>query len=300
MKIRIVERKKRLNESDESSSMTISMSPADYLKLTTYGESYQLISSFILEKKHEDAAKLPTIIERKKAILGRKTLPKTMSDEQTLAVNLLLGGLNFINPASDGQKWGKYDPEKSGTTSLSVELSGNEGKIVNHEGRNRSVYLWMKDELKTNVLISFFGGTVDTIAQMPSVLIPQFESRYKVFKQNLSPAKEKDGNFRTVEGFMHFWNDKRFNKGSLGIDEFIKKFNDENHIEVAGQEAIILKAQEVNPPGSPFPLSGIYIFGLYNKDVLGLERGESNVEYFTQVAKYRFPQNAGPVKLLTK
>lgn len=302
MRLRLVERKKNsLNEADEQSTIAVSMRPGDFLRLTTYGDSYRMIENFATDReKIQEAISQDKINDRKKIILGRKTIPKTMSESDTLAVNLLLGGLNFLSPSKDASSWGQYDPEKSGALSLSITVQGDEGKVVNHEGRNRSVYLMMKGEQTVNVNLFFINKTLKLVDDIPNTFIPQFTSNYKVFKQNIKSAKGDNSNFKTVEGFMHFWNDKRYNKGDVSIDDFIKKWNDENLVEVAGEEAIIFKAQEVNPPGSPYPLAGINTFFLYSKDVLNVPVRKDQVEYYKEVANYKLPLAKGPVTVKSK
>jgi hypothetical protein len=302
MRLIITERKRALHEQDEESTIEVNLSPRSYLKLTTLGESFKIIDSFMMERKYEECLNLETAKERQKFIIGffmaRKKPPayETLSEEQKLAVNLLIGAMNFIKPASDRKGWGAFDEEKAGTMSLyiSVERDGT-GKVSNHEGRNRSLYLWMKGVDDYNISVTF-NAKITAVSEMPYVIKPQFESKFTVPKSDFKPPKGDESGpvkiFRTVEGFMNFWNNLRHNKGSMTIDDFVKKFNEENTITVGGRDAVVMKAIEVFPSG-PFKFGGFYIFGLYHKEAKELKAGDmtdtdQRYKYYSELASLRF------------
>ena len=285
MRLRIVERKKlKINEVDNSSTVEASMPPSAYIKLTTEYADFNAIQTFISSGNHEQAKQLLTLKERKNFVekqLGRSKTP--------LATQLLLGGINFLNPATDAKSWGAFDSEKSGISSLAVEVSDDIGKVRNHEGRNRSIYLWMKGENKINVTIYFSNVSINTVDQMPRTFISQFDEKSKVFKSDITTAIEKDSSsFRTVEGFIN----------SLGpfpkqaaIDELKKKI-----IKVGNEQVVLMKAVMVDKGADGKYYTSIFKVGLYDKEVLNVPKSDG-VEYWVEVNKHRIPPEKGPVTI---
>lgn len=289
MKLRIVERKNTLKESDQSSTLEVNMPALSYIKLTTSSTDFEAINKFISKLLNDDKFKADVIntnsLKKRKAFIEKK-LGNLKTD---LSVDLLLRVVNFIKPADDAQMYGVFNPEKSGTVSLAVQVSGDVGKVKDHEGRNRTLSRYIKGETRVNVLISFFGAQINTVQQMPATLISQFDDTAKVFKGDIAPAEEKDkSSFRTIEGFINSLGP--FPKQTM-IDELSKKT-----IKVAGKEVALKKAVMVDkgPDGKYY--TSIFKVGLYDKDVLSVPKSDG-VEYWVEVDKHKLPPDKGPVTI---
>ncbi len=285
MRLKLVERKTySLNESDEVSNLEVSMSPLSYIKLTTGYDDFNAIVNFIQEKKHEQAVEIPSFKARKSFI--EKKLGGSKTDQ---AVDLLIRVTNFMKPTEDSPAWGAFNEEKSGTASMAVEVTGDVGKVKNHEGRNRSLYRYIKGETAINVSISFYGATVNTVGQMPRTLISQFDEKSKVFRGDIAPAVEKDkSKFRTVEGFLQSLGP--FPKQTL-IDDLKQK-----SIKVAGEEVALIKAVLVSKRPDGTYSTSIFKTGLYDKKVLNIPKTDSG-EYWAEVDNYKISPEKGPVTI---
>ena len=289
MKLRIVERKHTLKESDQSSTLEVSMPALSYIKLTTSSADFEAINKFINKFLNDEKFKADVIntnlLKKRKAFIEKK-LGNLKTD---LSVDLLLRVINFIKPADDAQMYGMFNPEKSGTVSLAVQVNGDVGKVKNHEGRNRTLSRYIKGETRVNASIAFFGAQVNTVQQMPATLISQFDDTVKVFRGDISPAEEKDkSSFKTIEGFIN--NLGPFPKQSI-IDELSKKT-----IKVAGKEVILKKAAMVDkgPDGKYY--TSIFKVGLYDKEVLNVPKTDG-VEYWVEVDKHKISPEKGPVQI---
>lgn len=284
MRLRIVEKKIKLTEADDSSELEVSMSPLSYIKLTTEYADFNAIYSFVSSGKHEKAKDIPSLKARKSFIekeLGSSKTP--------LSIQLLLGAINFLKPAEDATSWGSYNPEKGGTASLAVEVSGDVGKVKNHEGRNRSLFLFMSGEAKINVSIYFTNANIKTVSQIPSTFVSQFDDKSKVFKNDISNALEKDKNkFKTIEGFINSLGP--FPKQAI-IDDLKQKT-----IKVAGEEVALMKAVMVDKKPDGSYTTSIFKTGLYDIDVLSIPKS-NDINYWVEVSKHKLPPESGPVTI---
>jgi hypothetical protein len=184
-RFRIVERK-LINEQTQS-DMIVEMLPSTYLKLTCPQNDYQALRNVADSDNYRDLLG-DTLEDRKKSML------EFGIDESTQTARiLLLGALNFIKPASDSKSsLGLFDESKAGIVNLTINTS--DGKVVNHEGRNRTLVRWLtKPTTPVKVKITQQGeNKLPNWKHFPTVIQSQFDNT-RVARDEAKQVLDTDG-----------------------------------------------------------------------------------------------------------
>ena len=172
-------------------------------------------------------------------LLERTVVPASIRPDDFLALTTDAEELERItnNPSISG----KYDAEKAGTLSLAIELDGSgNGKVVNHEGRNRAFVAKQSglERVPLNIIVvNKEGVSFGEIKQFTGQFSPVVVKRFKLWTRDTSLSMSdplKIGDTRDVAGYSI---KSQYNNEIDGLHHFIrKKFNSENALTDLGYE----------------------------------------------------------------
>ncbi len=255
--MRLVIKENILSE-QEGQTLEAEMHPEFFIKLTTPKQTYNNIKFFVSDEKNIKSALTSTKRDERRDIVQ-----KIIGVDDVLAVSLVLGALSFIQPLEDVGGYGKFDSSKVGTIYLGINENN---KVVEHGGRQRSIYMWINKIKNERVLLKFLNKPKET----PRFLQSQESSLTVPFAKGfieLLVDDSKEQTFQTMDEFRYFLHTRLMPTTNTNFDDFVDYFNKNYDLEIDNGEKVSLRKGIVR---------GLYDF-IFDKDGIQISSA-SNIQ----------------------
>lgn len=292
-RIKIIENKHGLKESNQADGLIKTIKPSIFLKLTNPKKVYDNIVIGFNNLRVGDNLNNFLALDTN----GRKENLKYIKNDE--AVSFLVRASQFLKPSKGYES---LDADKQLRANINLHVNGD-GRIEQHDGRHRALAKWLRDgdDKPLTVIIKMLDGST----KLPKTIYSQDENDNTPYSSSavFSDAIDQDIStevFRSISGFLSALQSKRELEKNPPIKQFLNKFNDTYDITFDNKPAIVHTAIELSnsPTGEKIP--GLNKVGLFDPSVREIRvQSMSDIENMLKIQNLKF-EGTGDIKITKK